>query len=90
MVQQNREWQIEQGEVQIVSHDEWHNLKYPDCQYYIIDDIWVAAQQAATKAEQKLGEDNCGPWDDFEWGMINGKLSALRWVLGDHWDQLDT
>jgi len=26
----------------------------------------------------------------FEWGMINGKLSALRWVMGDEWDMLDT
>jgi hypothetical protein len=37
-----------------------------------------------------LGKDNCGPWDDFDWGMINGKLSALRWVLGDEWGMLDT
>jgi hypothetical protein len=28
--------------------------------------------------------------DDFDWGMINGKLSALRWATGDDWDMLDT
>ena len=27
---------------------------------------------------------------DFEWGMMNGKLSTLRWILGDDWDMLDT
>jgi PIN domain-containing protein len=48
------------------------------------------AKKAARKVERLYGKENLGPWDDFEWGMINGKLSALRWVLGDEWDMLDT
>ncbi len=40
--------------------------------------------------ERKHCKDNLGPWDDFEWGMLNGKLSALRGVMGDEWNFLDT
>ncbi len=39
--------------------------------------------------EAKYGEGNL-VYDDFEWGMINGKLSALRWVMGEDWDMLDS
>lgn len=53
-------------------------------------DIWKGALKAAKRVERKYGKRNLGPWSDFEWGMINGKLSALRWVLGDDWDMLDT
>jgi hypothetical protein len=53
-------------------------------------DIWQGALKAAAKVEKRFGLENLGPWDDFEWGMLNGKLSALRWVLGDEWDMLDT
>jgi hypothetical protein len=40
--------------------------------------------------ERRYGEDNVGPWNDFGWGFVQGKLSALRWVLGEEWDFLDT
>lgn len=48
------------------------------------------AYKAAAKMVRKYGKENLGPWSKFDWGMINGKLSALRWALGDEWDMLDT
>jgi hypothetical protein len=42
------------------------------------------------KDKNEVGLDNLGPWDNFEWGMLNGKLSAVRWVSGDDWDMLNT
>ncbi len=53
-------------------------------------DIAAGMRKAVQEVEALIGKDNLGPYDDFEYGMINGKLSALRWVLGDEWDMLDT
>jgi hypothetical protein len=53
-------------------------------------DILAASKKYAKEVEKQYGKKNLGPFTDYDWGMINGKLSALRWVLGDDWDMLDT
>ena len=53
-------------------------------------EILKKCKKGVKELEKKYGKKNLGPWTKFEWGMINGKLSALRWVLGYEWDDLDT
>lgn len=84
-----RAWQIEKGKLRLVSREQW-DKKRLSTQTHIIDEIWKGALKAARRAERELGQGNYGPWTDFEWGMINGKLSALRWMLGEDWDELYT
>lgn len=89
----NRHWNrriaIERGKNKVVTKEEWE--KYPKRWHKMtVDTVWEGALAAAKRTEEEVGLENLGPWTDFEWGMINGKLSALRWVMGDEWDFLDT
>lgn len=90
----NRHWNlrvsIERGKHKLVSSEEWRKLPPKKRHDTTIDTIWKGALASAKRTEDELGPDGIGPWTDFEWGMINGKLSAIRWMLGDDWDMLDT
>lgn len=54
------------------------------------DELVLTLVEQMQSIEDRYGLENLGPYSDFEWGLLNGKLSALRWVLGDDWDTLDT
>ena len=53
-------------------------------------EIAKQAHAAMRAIEQRYGAENVGPWDDWDWGYVNGKLATLRWILGMDWDFLDT
>jgi hypothetical protein len=60
-------------------------------------DNWTPEQVKAVRAAQLRMEEQYGKEElyshvesDFAWGMLSGKISAIRWVLGDEWDNLDS
>jgi hypothetical protein len=57
----------------------------------LFDLIWCQRSSSSMDLVGEPGRDRVeathpaeelGPYTDFEWGMLNGKLSALRWVPG--------
>lgn len=85
-------YKLETGKTNIIAKKDFGPQHYRDSAYgkLVVDEVWAGALKAARRLEKKYGKKNLGPYSKFEWGMVNGKLSALRWVFGDDWDMLDT
>jgi hypothetical protein len=83
---------IQTGKTRIIAAKDFGPDQYRDSANsgLVVDTVWAGALKSAKRVERKYGKDNLGPYSKFDWGMINGKLSALRWILGDEWDMLDT
>ena len=83
---------LETGKTKIIAKKDFGPQHYRDSGHgrLVVDEIWAGALKSARRVEKKYGKTSLGPYSKFEWGMINGKLSALRWVFGDDWDMLDT
>jgi hypothetical protein len=53
-------------------------------------EIIKMARAAAARKRKQYGPSIARHMSDFDWGYIQGKFSAIRWVLGEEWDFLDT
>jgi hypothetical protein len=83
---QIRSEMIEEGTLRIIEDKDFSIENSADT---ITKSIWEGAKKSAKKVEKRFRGETL-LWNDFEWGMLNGKLSALRWVLGEDWDELYT
>jgi hypothetical protein len=80
---------VESGREKKVPREVWEAASREEQRGMIVDEIWDGMIAAMKRAEAQY-PDELGPWSDFEWGMLSGKLSAIRWMMGDEWDMLDT
>jgi len=84
------------SEIERITDQIWYNRhqglkqRLADKEITVDTEIWKDALKAAKTIEEKYGEESLWHESDFEWGMLNGKLSALRWLVGEDWDMLDT
>jgi hypothetical protein len=67
-----------------------HNAKYDKEHGKPAPEIAKMTKDIMRKKRKQYGRSISRTMSDFDWGFMQGKFSALRWVLGEEWDFLDT
>jgi hypothetical protein len=82
--------EIREAEEELFDRVWYERSLYHETDVDDVDALLRVAGPGRARVEAKYGVESLGPYSDFDLGMLNGKLSALRWVLGAEWDFLDT
>ena len=68
-----------------------HNARYTkDSTQQSPPEIARITREIMKRKQKQYGRSIGQRMSDFDWGYMQGKFSALRWVLGSEWDFLDT
>jgi hypothetical protein len=60
------------------------------------DGRYEASREPARRLKEQYGEEKLMEWannysnSEYGWGVLSGKFSAVRWLNGEEWDNLDT
>lgn len=73
----------------------WYGRKPADEDVHLYDwadDIKAGMLAAKRRMEEQYGVEELAKdvESDWAWGYLSGRISALRWVLGDEWHMLDS
>lgn len=73
----------------------WYGRKPADEDIHLYDwadDIKAGMLAAKRRMEEQYGLEELAKdvESDWAWGYLSGRISALRWVLGDEWHMLDS
>jgi hypothetical protein len=85
------EWQIKHKKMVIVEEETLEQRRGETRPRTISRAGWELWQESARRKAETLDPPYTGSLSDFEWGMLQGKMSALRWAGGEDWEStLDT
>lgn len=72
-----------------MSSEDQEETDYEETDYKEIENI-KCCKKFLKEVEKKYGKKNLGPYTDYEFGKLEGRLETLRWVLGEDWEKMNT